>query len=54
MVMSPLSVIARMNLGQILKSLGAAGYKLDKNMFRFLKSLMSIIAELTRLVLVPR
>ncbi len=31
MVMSPLSVIARMNLGQILEvTLGAAGYKLDK------------------------
>ncbi len=31
MVMSPLSVIARMNLGQILEvTLAAAGYKLDK------------------------
>lgn len=31
MVMSPISVISRMNLGQILEvTLGAAGYKLDK------------------------
>jgi len=31
MVMSPLSVIARMNLGQILEvTLGSAGFRLDK------------------------